>query len=85
MGYDLQEKKSHFLLITVFISALAKISAHFSLEIYIFFTKDELGQFLPFLNLFDIKIKMKSSTYPRLDCLRELEEAMRMKIFILNH
>ena len=84
MGYDPHEKKSHFLLVTVFISA--KISAHFSLEIYIyFFTKDELGQFLPFFHLFYIKVKMMSSTYPRLDCLRELEETMRMKIRLLNH
>ena len=49
MGYDPHEKKSHFLLIAVFISASAKMSAHFSLEIYIyFFIKDELGHFLPF-------------------------------------
>ena len=36
MSYDPHEQKSHFLLIMVFISVLAKMSAHFSLEIYIF-------------------------------------------------
>ena len=55
MSYDPHEKKSHFLLIMVFISVLAKMYAHFSLEIYIF--KDELRHALPFLHFFHIKMR----------------------------
>ena len=55
MSYDPHEKKSHFLLIMVFISVLAKKYAHFSLEIYIF--KDELRHALPFLHFFHIKLR----------------------------
>ena len=55
MSNDPHEKKSHFLLIIVFTSVLAKMSAHFSLEIYIFI--DELRHVLPFLHLFDIKMR----------------------------
>ena len=47
------KRSSHFLLIAVFISALAKMSAHFSLEIYIYFLlKMSFGIFLPFFTPF---------------------------------
>ena len=53
MSYDPHGKKSHFLLSMVFISVLAKMSAHFSLEIYIF--KDELRHALPFLHFLTLR------------------------------
>ena len=54
MSYDPHEKKSHFLLITVFISALANRSSSFSLEIY-FVLKMNLGIFCPFYTFLTLR------------------------------
>ena len=52
MSYDPHEKKSHFLLIMVFISVLAKMSAHFSLEIFL---KMNLGMLCPFYTFLTLR------------------------------